>query len=523
MHLTITISEVGDNCKRPERDKFEKDVHDFLSNKSKTVSTFLFHLIVDGVPACGKTTTIHKLLSNGLIELPPGETVATIGERNDTGFSFYELIALYPDDHEKHNKWAACTKYTFFTFCILSAFVCDAGSDCVVFRKPKEATDSPSFYQNPLISNHFKELYYRLYCFTNIPTFTSVTPESLQNLLHNGIGVVNMWDIGVNIALQQMLPQLAGYLHYSFSFLALSLDRDSGSLTKNVDISDKKYGSEQMDLDIIIKEKTKASYLFKFAQLARHAHAQGKNNQEKCKIVFLTKEHITREKQEEAETVMCTIILHSAEKFGISDLIDKNPILCNNESQDSVMSLRKEIEKFVEKQNKKEMPLSWMFLRSAACASGKMFIKFKEFKEMAVDCKVEDFEDFLTTFTAMGSLIYIPEIEVFKKYIVLNPFDFFHKLNELFRPRFNGDLHYGIIRMSSLRRMFGSGETSSFFQCLLKSCHFAIALDAKRIMYNETTEFISVEECFYVPTINTQAIQPKAMQHRALTVASYRL
>ena len=52
-----------------------------------------------------------------------------------------------------------------------------------------------------------------------------------------------------------MLPQLAGYLHYSFPILVLSLDRDADSLTKNVDISDKKYGSEQTDLDIITKEE----------------------------------------------------------------------------------------------------------------------------------------------------------------------------------------------------------------------------------------------------------------------------
>ena len=176
--------------------------------------------------------------------------------------------------------------------------------------------------------------------------------------------------------------------------------------------------------------------------------------------------------------------------------------------------------------NEMSIPISWMFLRSAACASGKMFIEYEEFRGLAEQCHISEdsFKDFLTTFTAMGSLIYIPEIEVFQKYIVLNPFDFFNKLNELFRPRFNGDLRYGIIKMPSLRRMFGTGEILTFFQCLLKSCHFAIPLEAKRIMYNETTEFISVEECFYVPTIRKQYHQrPCNIEHSLLLITDFEL
>ena len=516
LHCNHVISESGG---KPTEEKSILDLQKFLFNEKSTVITYLHHLIVAGVPACGKTTTIHKLLSDGLTELPPGETVATIGERNDTGLSIFELIALCPD-----KEWVACTKYTFFTFCILSAFVLESNFKHVIFERPDEtylALDSQPFLDSPLLQDHFKELYYRLYRFTNIPSFKSMTPEGLQNLLKNGIVVVNIWDIGVNIALQQMLPQLAGYLHYSFPILALSLDCDSESLTKSINISDKKYGSDQTDIDIITKEKIKASYLFKFAQLAR----QGNNNRQVCKIVFLTKEPDTKAKQEEAETLMRTKILPSAEKFGICALIDKKPILCNNKSRESVLHLRIQLEDAIIKiKNEKSMPISWIFLRSAALASGKMFIEYEEFKGLAQECHISEdsFKDFLTTFTAMGSLIYIPEIEVFKQYIVLNPFDFFNKLNELFRPRFNGDLRYGIIRMLSLRKMFGLGETFSFFKCLLESCLFAIELEAKRIMYNDTTELISVEECFYVPAIRKLYYQkPCDTEHSLLILTDY--
>ena len=52
---------------------------------------------------------------------------------------------------------------------------------------------------------------------------------------------------------------------------------------------------------------------------------------------------------------------------------------------------------------------------------------------------------FLRVFTGMGSLIYAPSMEALKKYVILNPFDFFKKLNELFCPYFNGDLRFVIL------------------------------------------------------------------------------
>ena len=104
-------------------------------------------------------------------------------------------------------------------------------------------------------------------------------------------------------------------------------------------------------LTLLQKRKTKVSYLFKFAQLAKQ---RGSSDQQTCKIVFFTKEEHTEKKQREAESLMRTKILPSAEKFGISTLIDKNPILCNNESRDSLLKLREEIEKLVEDKMKSQ-------------------------------------------------------------------------------------------------------------------------------------------------------------------------
>ena len=89
-----------------------QNLKDFLSEKSVPMKSFLYHLIVDGVPVCGKTSAIHKLLSDSLTKLPPGDNVATIGERNDTGLYFMSSLHL-----KATNGWLVPS-----ILCIPSAF-----------------------------------------------------------------------------------------------------------------------------------------------------------------------------------------------------------------------------------------------------------------------------------------------------------------------------------------------------------------------------------------------------------------
>ena len=112
-------------------------------------------------------------------------------------------------------------------------------------------------------------------------------------------------------------------------------------------------------------------------------------------------------------------------------------------------------------------------------------------------------------FTGFGSIIHIPDVPVLCDYVILNPPDFFHKLNELYYPRLNGDLKYGIASVSTLRRLFG--ENARFFKDVLTAANLAVQIiDSDRILCDDTDKnkprcLLIAEECLYIPSIRTGA------------------
>ena len=484
----------------------------------------MIQLIVAGMPQCGKTTAIQKLLKGGLTDLPPGIKADNIGERNRQGFSYYELVALACDKHANDATvidWVATTKHTSYTYSILSGML----------RKIKPSDDQPLFQKSPsddpddgfpeeILNNHFQELYSRLYYLTQVHIPRS---RVAMDKLKHGLSIVNIWDIGISASLLHMLPQLIGYFDHSFPMLALSLDRDSGHMTERFVMEDFEI---QKDLEVIKMHRIRENYVFRFAHMAKSNFKQ--RDRKVCKIVFFTQEEYTEEKKQKAKELMKNEILHRAELYGVSSLIDETPILCNSLSSESVQCLRTAIEQSVleNKDNVRiDVPISWMFLRSAVYATGKMFIKTDEFKALAQHCNIDEkeFENFLRAFTSMGSLIYAPSLEALKKYVILNPFDFFKKLNELFCPYFDGDLRFGLVTPFSLRRMFSSGDELKFFQALLASCHFAVKLNTSRFLYNEETNYPTKENCFYIPAIRKEynaAVDVLKVKHSLLLVKS---
>ena len=136
-----------------------------------------------------------------------------------------------------------------------------------------------------------------------------------------------------------------------------------------------------------------------------------------------------------------------------------------------------------------------------------LYIKTTDLKDIANECKIthDKFKEFLKTFTGFGSIIHIP---VLREYVILNPPDFFHKLTELYYPRFNGDLKYGIASFSTLRRLFG--EDFEFFVYVLTACNLAVEIDSDRIVHDDRTKtkqrrLLFAEECLYIPSIRSVA------------------
>ena len=254
-------------------------------------------------------------------------------------------------------------------------------------------------------------------------------------------------------------------------------------------------------------------HLLQFSHLARSKNSATQTESNKIsKIVVLVKPGF-----ENTATVIDQLEREfdkGAQKFGATNVLNCRPMIVCCENKNGFEELKQAIESHYSREQI-ELPLSWMFLRSAFYKTGQLYIKTKKLRKYAQKCKIIDdvagiknFSQFLHQFSALGSIIYIPDIPVFCDYVILNPPDFFYKLNELFCPRFNGDLKFGIVSFSTLKRMFGADV--KFFRKVLTSCTFAAEIDSSQIEYVETEGddntgkkrgFPISERCLFVPAI----------------------
>ena len=212
-----------------------------------------------------------------------------------------------------------------------------------------------------------------------------------------------------------------------------------------------------------------------------------------------------REQHEEITENLKKEILKEAKTFGAEDLISDCPWIVDQENDEDLDTLKNKLDCLVSSEQQDDIPLSWFFLRSAFFKTGQLYIERSKLEQHARKCRItgEKFEEFLSRFTGFGSIIHIPDIPVLRDYVILNPPDFFHKLTELFYPRFDGDLQYGIASFSTLRRLFG--EDLQFFCDVLTSCSFAVEIISNQIVYaREQSRLPIAEPCLYIPGMRTE-------------------
>ena len=484
----------------------QEQLRDFILAENNVVSAAVALLTVPGLPSCGKSPLVVKLLERqfGMTH----EQLMKVAEikEEDKEFSLFELGAVREKGSENW-QWYPFTKRSRYFSCFVSAV------------ENKKIQDKENFYQpckqymfgNEALDDCFHNVYQLLSAFYDnasansggkstefagaTPTeFAGATPTEFAGAT---LSLVNVWDIGFNRAILHFLTLLAGYLHYNFPILTLKYPDDVQRLTKFLDIS-------QNDLIPILHRNSYAKFLLTFSNLARSSK---RKREGVCQVVTILnpEKKPEREQHEEIAKDLKEKITEEARKLGAEDLIRGCPWIVDQDNDEDLDTLKKNLDSLVssEKQDN-SIPLSWFFLRNAFFKTGKLYIKTSELEKHARKCKItgDKFKEFLSRFTGFGSIIHIPDIPVLQDYVILNPPDFFHKLTELFYPRYNGDLQYGIASCSTLRRLFG--EDMPFFCEVLTSCSFAVEINSDRIVYDEQRRLPIAEPCLYIPYIRTE-------------------
>jgi len=465
---------------------------EFIFNRKTTINITAGLVTVSGLPSSRKKTLLLNLLREEFHVQSEDLKFEEAAE-----FSLFELAAI--QNKETHTwQWYPFTKRSGYLSCFVSALKSDEN------RVNKEVFSLQDYkqyiFENDVLDNYFHVLYQLLSSLYDGNSNTTIPVDQLAG--GASLFLVNVWDIGLNRAVLHFLMILAGYLHRSFPILTLSLTNDGKCLHEKIDTSDR---SEFNNSEPLLHLYSRASFLLQFSHLGRSVHA----DQEREKVSQIVATANTRNKPAEEYKQLQDNISKTAKEVGVETLLNGSPWIVDPENPDDLKALKENVDKLIAKEERPEsesgIPLSWIFLRSAFFKTGHLYIKKKKIKECAKKCQIsdEDFERFLREFTGFGSIIHIPDIPVLSKYVILNPVDFFHKLSELFYPRFNGDLKCGIASLSTMRRMFG-GDLQ-FFYDILTACGFAVEIDSNRIEHDDTHLPIA-EKCLFIPGIRTKEL-----------------
>ena len=493
------------------RTKKEEFLKEILSSDHYTVPGNFMLVPLLGLPGSGKSKFVLQMLKNCIAdqELPGGIPITSLGEKDGDRFWFYELIALTEPPYTNIH-WVPTTKYTTYTYCLLSALQHQQSleQESIVFDEPMK--NPASFFDDEDLDKHFNEVYHRLYHFSKRSLIQWQHFEKNSEVfkkLTRGLTLVKIWDVGLNKGFMHILPLLCGHLDRSFPLIGLDVERDGSSLNE---LASSNFQSEEDK--VVVGNMSRSEYLIQFMRVGL---SKSKVRENVCKVLAITSSQ--EESSIQTKEKMMHDLRKEANNQGIDNLLDQDILSIANDSinnKETCLKLKEKMEEFALNKTgdtNATLKISWFFLRGVLIKIGSFYISFERIKELASKCNIkgDDFFTFLHVFTGSGSLIYIPEIEAFSKYVVVNPVDFFHKLNYLFYPRFNGDLCYGIVTDSSLVRMYGRGEDCDYMKCVLASCKFASQLSTSRIVYTGVIPFANIEKCFYVPTIKTSIQRPE--------------
>ena len=506
---------------------------DFILLESSVVSAGVALLTFVGLPGCKKADLVQEILQKEF-KMSPEELMksAEITEK-DTEFNVFELGAIR---EKKTWEWCSLTKRSRYLSCFVSALQRDTKKNVMSFayqgHKIKlfeiEALDD-CFYN---LYRLLKGLYHESAKSTGMTTYDSDKIPVKQLTGETTLTLINAWDIGFNRAIFQFLPLLCGHLHHNYPILFLGCPNDFSEF-KDGDHLGKTFKIDQCEgMKPILSQYSRVKFLLSFSHLARSYDRKRKQVSQVAAIVHCsdrcsvatqyseTFQHPepsqnsqdVHDPQKIKPRLQSEIENNWAKKFSVEGLLTTSPWVFDQNITEQVANyrvLKEQVDNLVESEQQKDIPLSWLFLRSAFYKTGELFIKTAELKKHAKNCNITDaaFDQFLKRFTGFGSIIHIPDVPVLCDYVILNPPDFFHKLNELYYPRLNGDLKYGIASVSTLRRLFG--ENARFFKDVLTAANLAVQIiDSDRILCDDTDKnkprrLLITEECLYIPSIRT--------------------
>jgi len=480
-----------------------KDLHRTMFKGKKSIPLQIAMVAIGGLPFSGKTSLFNSLCGRDVTQRANSNPEQVRFARHIDGLDVYELAYL-EDSVNDTQGWFPATGKACHYYMIAVALAKECAGTNTFPRLTVEGSQQLKLFKNAHLNEHFQTVFHEVGKL--LPYYN---PSKL--LREPKIVLMNVWDIGVQKALYEVLPLLARASSRLILVDVLDLLRDAENLACHPE-----FGDEQDRSGFLMKLRSRLHYYVRIAGLTKSAKGE-------CPSTLSVATHKDKfSDQGQAEHTrknLESIVRQKAVDTGVSKVLYPQLLAVNALDQDDGCKVRCTIEEMINEDKKFEMkmPMTWMFLRSTLYNYPHVYITKSKFDKMAVECGLNtnaERQNFLEIFTHAGSLLYYPDLRALKENIVLSPEQFLKDLEDLYCPDKSSattvvdhqeEISKGILCGNLTHEIWK--KSSHFYLQLLQDSGLAVNI-SDELLYNTKCKVCSNKQstsnCFFMPSLRTK-------------------
>ena len=402
--------------------KSTQQLQTLIRDQDNTVPVFPMLLTVTGFPKSGKTQSITKALK--LEEAP-----------EVSKFSHYEFVASGFRKAKKIQS-ANIQRDHSFRFAMEAGLMCNFKT--AAFGKPVTCNDAN--FGEASLNGHIVGLAEYLQerqdqdIMGCVKRRKSYSPDSqakakstqyLEASLNHGVGLINVWDVSINESIGPLLETLGSCFTTNRMWLFIDLERDFPHLHLPID-----EGSENDSPEL--QWRPRVQQLLRMCQICKFV--KSKDGFKRFCMIFAIYSKTYASVVDKKIISLRREIQNAAVQMGVEELIEFE-IKSISLDLRKIKPLRKAFKSILYHLEEKQIPLSWVFLRSSLIDHKSFYITHEELKKKAHDCEISpsSLDEFCKFFTSYGSIFDIRMIDKSSDYIVVKPFAFLSHLEALFQ------------------------------------------------------------------------------------------
>lgn len=238
----------------------------------------------------------------------------------------------------------------------------------------------------------------------------------------HGIAIGNLWDMSINDTIRPFIESICPSFNCSRMWVFIDLNDDYRQLYLPLD-------DKTDDKNLRMQWKPRIQYLMRICQICKYTPKQHDDGYKKfCTIFAADKNKMpslkqTRELKSELENAAVQMGVHDVINFDIKRVHVRKENMKTHPLRNTLNSILYHLGN----KNAVDVPLPWLFFRSAFVDFKKFYIKRCELQSLAEECQIDDLDEFCKFFSSFGSIFDIKSCD----YVIIKPVEFLTCLQNL--------------------------------------------------------------------------------------------